>query len=74
MADFIQTYGEGYIARQGKQYQYVVDEKVKGTYDSVSDLVEAQDGASTGATDSDATNESQPVAKGRKAKVHSSKE
>lgn len=60
MGTFLQSYGRGYIAREGDQYQYVENEKVVGTYDSVDELVKAnsddgkqdkQSTATAGATD-----------------------
>lgn len=39
MGTFIQSYASGYIARDGDKYQYVENEKVLGTYDTIDQLV-----------------------------------
>jgi hypothetical protein len=40
-ATFIQSYGNGYIARNGDQYEYKVKEEVVGSYKTVEELVAA---------------------------------
>jgi hypothetical protein len=41
MSYYLQGYGEGFIARNGDKYEYNVKGEVKGSYDSVDELVEA---------------------------------
>ncbi|UNQ40941.1 hypothetical protein MPC38_06735 [Prescottella equi] len=40
-AIYIQSYGAGYIQREGKKYELVVNDKVKGSYESMDALVAA---------------------------------
>lgn len=42
MAYTLQKFQDGVIKRAGNKYQFVVNAKVKGSYDSVDELVKAQ--------------------------------
>lgn len=41
MGYYLQSYGRGYITREGDKYQYHEGDKAVGTYDTIDELVEA---------------------------------
>lgn len=74
MAVYIQSYQDGYIAREGNKYQYVVEEKVVATYNSVEELAAAQRNDGKQDQESKSSTQAQPAAKpARKAKAKATK-
>jgi hypothetical protein len=55
MADYVQSYAKGFIAREGDKYQYNVGGKVVGTYKSIDELVKDNSGQKKPAEKEDTT-------------------